>query len=640
MSEETITPEDTTSGLTGENQVTAEEIPAENEIPQLNALQEEEALRAAMQAAVHEILSDDSHFDNLEKHESLELVFLMENLSAQEDIKTNIPRVAQLKKAFDFVHTQSLQALESLEDEELKEKTEKQLKVNFSRFNTAFSKFNKKKEEFEKTLEQEKEQNSKAKESLLEELRLLVEANDPTLIDKIKNIQERWKSIGMVKSEDMGRLFQAYRLFLDNFYDLRGKYRDLLEQDRKYNLIEKQKLIEEARKLVPAEEMNDREFWKEKTDELKRLHELWKSFGPVPDEVSEELWNQFRQVSDDFYAARNKYYEQQDHLRSGNADQKQAILNQLSPLATFTSVKPAEWKDATELVLKLQKEWNAIGPATQETNTLLWARYRTAINSFFERKSNFFKSLDQERKDNLAVKTALCEEVEKLKDSNEWKKATDKIKDLQEKWKKAGPVSERDSQRIWKRFRSACDAFFQRKEHHFAALVHDFEENLAKKIALCEKAEAFAALENKVEQIQAVKDLQLEWNTIGQIPLKEKDKVWGRFRSACDQFFNALGQTKSEMVQMRTRMQYENMATKSDQGKSDPLRYEEKKLRDKIRELDGQIDQYETNILFISKGKAGDALRTDIQKKIESVKKDKAAVVEKLKVLQSVKTGS
>ena len=641
MTQETVSPEEQNQEIlpTQDAPEILSEVSPEPE--PLNALQQEEALQAAMQAAVNEIMSNEAHFENLEKHETQELVFLMENMAGLEDIKTNISRVSQLKKAFDTVYHATQDTNSKLEGES-KEKADKKLLGELSRFQTAFGKFNKRKEEFEKQSDLEKEANSKLKDALLEELRSLVELSDPTLIDKVRNIQERWKAIGLVKQEDMTRLFQTFRQLLDSFYDLRGKYNDLKQIDRLHKLEEKAKLIEEAKKLVPTEEVNDREFWKEKTEEMKMLQELWKATGGAPDDASDELWNQFRQVGDDFYAARNKYYEQQDHLKSENTAKKQELMNLIAPFATYTSTKPSEWKEATEKVLEYQKAWNEIGPASQETNTLLWGQYRTAINSFFERKSNFFKTLDQERKENLNLKTALCEEAEKLKDSNEWKKATERIKALQEKWKSVGPVPDRDSQRIWKRFRSACDAYFERKEHHFAALSHDFEDNLNKKIALCEQAENFAKAENKPELIQAVKDLQTEWTSIGQVALKEKEKIWNRFRAACDLFFQELGQSKAEYQQIKTRMHYENMASKSSSNTSqnDPLKFEERKLRDKVKDLDAQIDQYETNILFISKGKAGDALRADIQKKIELVKKDKLALMEKLKVLREVKSGS
>jgi len=607
----------------------------------LNALQQEEALQAAMQAAVSEIMSDESHFENLEKHETQELVFLMENIAGMEEVKSNISRVAQLKKAFDTVYQTALQAGTSLEPGESKDKYDKKLHAELSRFQTAFGKFNKKKDEYEKQADQEKDQNSKLKDELLTELRSLVELSDPTIIDKVRNVQERWKAIGLVRHEDMTRLFQTFRQLLDSFYDLRGKYNDLRQIDRLHKMEEKGKLIEEAKRLVPSEEINDREFWKEKTEEMKMLQELWKATGGPPDEAAEELWNQFRQVADEFYAARNKYYEQQDLLKSDNTAKKQELMNQIAPLATYSATKPSDWKDATDKILELQKIWNDIGPATQDSNTLLWGQYRTSINSFFERKSIFFKTLDQDRKENLNSKTALCEEAEKLKDSNEWKKATERIKYLQEKWKSLGPVPDRDSQRIWKRFRNACDAYFQRKEHHFAALSHDFEENMSKKIALCEQAETMSQAENKPELIQAIKDLQSEWTAIGLVPMKEKEKLWNRFRAACDKFFQDLGQSKSEYQHLKTRMHYENIASKTgDTSKNDPLKFEERKLRDKVRELEAQIDQYETNVLFISKGKAGDALRTDIQKKVEQVKKDKAQILEKLKVLKEVKSGS
>lgn len=631
----------------------AEEPIVPEEAPVFNALQEEEARQASIQAAVKEILNDASYFDHLNDHSLLELVFLVENLSQIDDLRPFLVKSGILKKTFESTYeterskvfavqegSESLDPAEKEKQDSEREKHEKELKSLLSRFNTALAKFNKRKEEFERTIESEKLENSKLKESLLLELKVIVDQQDPTLIDKIKDIQQKWKAIGSVKADDMARLYNTFKIYLDNFYDLRGKYRELLEQDRKYNLVEKKKLIEEVRKLIPEITDQDREFWKEKSDELKRLHELWKTFGPVPEELSDSLWNEFRNVSDEFYAARNKYYEQQDALRAGNAEQKQAILNELAPYGTFDATTPNDWKEAMDKVIALQEAWRKTGPASQENNSLMWGQFKTASNSFFERKNLFFKKLEQDRKDNLAKKVALCEQADANKDSNDWKKATDLFKRLQEEWKKVGPVPEKDTQRIWKRFRNSCDEYFKRKEHHFAALAHDFDENLQKKINLCERAEALIIAEDRLHRIQEAKDLQAEWNSVGQVPLKEKDKIWNRFRTAMDSYFNGLGADKSEVAQIRTRMKYEQMATTpSNDDRNNPLKFEERKLRDRIKELDGQIEQYENNILFISRGKAGDSLREEIRKKIDLVKKDKGVLMEKLKVLKSVKEG-
>ena len=584
---------------------------------------------------VQAIFADETSFEQQLGEASLgEMVVLMETIASEEQIKSFIGKSHQLKKAFDARIFTLVQQTEGVEAEEIARN--KELGI---RFNTAYSKFNHARILFDKQMNEMRAANSKIKEELLGKLRVIVDSEDLEAIEQVRDIQKSWKTVGQVRQEDSENFYQTYKALLDKYYGLREKYFELIEKDRQYNLIQKKALIDEARLLVPDGE-KDRDYWKDATEALSNLHSLWKTIGPVSRELSESNWQEFTAVCDQFYEARNAFYQGQDASRGDNGIKKKELLEKLKVYSDFTPTKIGDWRKAADEIQVIQKEWRAIGPATVEENKEIWKLYRQYCDAFFTNKQGFFKNLEESFTENLRKKNLICEKAEALKDSNDWKRTADAMMQLQEEWKNIGPISEKDSERVWKRFRSACNDFFERRTHHLKAFKAELTENLEKKAALVQKVEALVAENAGHEHIETVKALQQEWNQVGPIARGKADKIWHQFRTACDTFFNNLSNHRREGSDRPAgaggggnRFRYDTR--NPDAGNKNQFGGEERKLRDRLNLLKEEIIQYENNVLFISKGKSGDILREEIARKVNLCKEEITKLQAKLKAIKA-----
>ena len=564
-----------------------------------------EELRKAEAEQLNEVVTEflsltDEKFESGVQTSNLpDIVLLMEGLSKQPDIKTIQSKVRFVKKQYD--HLTSVRPKEE-------EKDEHQQFV--SRFHTAYSAFSKKKSEFDKQQEEERQKNTDEKKELLEKLKDLI--MDVNSIDQVRAIQEKWKNLGQVISSESDNINKTYKAYIDSFYKLREQNHELIELDRKHNLEEKQKLITELRSLIPeGEDLKDGKFWKDASEKVKSLHETWKTIGQVAKEKSDEIWNEFKTATDAFYNIRRKYYESQDSIRALNAERKHKLIEDLSKFENFTSEDIEEWKSVTESIRNIQIEWTKIGQAPSEINNHLWKRFREASLAFYNNKTAFFKKIDAERDENLKRKLEICEAAEALSESTDWKTAGEELKKLQNEWKEIGKTNPKDSNKVWKRFRKACDSFFSRRDQ--------FEQdNLALKVALCEKVESFLHESDDANHVDDIKQLQKDWQQIGIVPIKEKEKIWNRFRKACNQYFDNL-------KKYRKPRDYDD-----NRGKRD-----ERGLFGKVKKLEEKILQYETNIMYIAKGKSGDVLRANILGKIEEAKAEKADLEKKIKEMKA-----
>lgn len=545
-----------------------------------------------------------------------DLLQLMEGYAKEEKVSNFISRVGLIKRSYDARKYQ--------------ENPPKEIQ---DRFHYALAQFNKKRNAHQASAEGEKRGNSKRKKELLQKLQEVVSAEDPNRIQEVRDIQEEWKGIGHVLREDIEPLYKAYRHQLDKFYKLREMHFELLDYDRKINLQEKEKLIKEAENLIPAEEDREKlEVWKEKMDMLAELRQQWKAIGHVPREDMERINNEYRAVVDRFFEVRQGFMEIQDQLRSEFGEKKQAILTQMEAFKTFHSEKPRDWNDATRTLREHQEAWNGLGQAPQSINGELWSKYRDICNSFFSKKSEFFKKLDGIRAENLAKKRELVEKVEAIKDSTEIEKTANEIKKLQREWKSIGPVPERHSNKIWNRFRSACDEFFAKRREKYQSQSSDEKGNLEAKKALVEEVNKLEVDENNINaSIDQIKALQAKWKTIGKVPYKEKDKIWEEFRGAIDAFFDGLSLKRGELRELKLKTSIENISNDDDRNRSG--RGKIARLRRKIAQSQEKVDQYSINVQYIAKGKSGDTLRKRIEDDIEKEKKMIAEWKNQIKVL-------
>jgi Domain of Unknown Function (DUF349) len=572
------------------------------------------------QTLLDEVIGDHTNFDaTVEKSTPNELVLLIETIATRGKVSDFAQKVMTIKKSFD-----------KKTDEET---TDTAL---ISRFQVAFGKFNKKRAAYYAEREKEKEENSKRKKELLEQLKQIVQEEQVTKISEVRDIQQKWRETGWVAQKDVQPLNETYRQYLDIFYNLRSKYQELLDYDRKYNLDEKKKVIDEIESLIPTEEGTTREEWTARSAKVKNLQEVWRTIGLVPRDTLEEINAAFRNVLDRFYELRSSYYELQDQQKTENEAAKRALLERLTPYGTYTSDKAKAWNEATRKVLAMQEEWKKIGPGPLEVNKQLWKEYRQICDTFFNNKGEYFKGFDGQRSDNLSRKIAICERAEALAESTDWKETAKVLKELQDEWKQIGAVHERHSNKVWKRFRKACDTFFERRGQASSAEKNSLDDNLKKKEELIGKLEALTASENPGAQIDTFNEIQAEWKATGHVPFKLKDKINNAFKEAIQKYFEKSklsghhhhggggggrhgGGGRGEHRGGGDRFN-DDLQGGDEDSRAKRLMGEIRRLRIRIQEIDQKASQYELNIQYIAKGKSGDGLRAQIQGQIDAEK--------------------
>lgn len=563
-----------------------------------------------------EILGDHENLDTLvEKSSPLELVLLMETIAERGNVSEFISKVGLIKRTFDQ------KTKESEADAGL-----------LPRFSTHLARFNKKRAAYYGDREKEKEANSAKKYELLERLKTIVAEEQVAKIQEVRQIQTSWREIGWVLQKDIQPLNETYRQYLDVFYTLRSKYQDLMDLDRSYNQKQKESIIAQVEKLIPAEEGTTREVWNERSQKVRALQAEWKSIGHVPREAVDEINSSYRNVLDRFYELRSGYYEVQDAAKGENAEKKRALLEQLKVYTGFQSRKAKDWNAATKAVLDIQGSWKEIGPGPMDVNKLLWKEYRSLCDKFFEEKGKFFKSFDKERGENLKRKVSICEQAEALINNENWSETAKTFKALQGEWKTIGPVHERHSNKVWKRFRKACDTFFDRRSEAMSADRQGYDENLKAKEAMIKELVALAEGDNPAGKLDRFNELQSKWKATGHVPFKLKDKINNAFKEAIGKFFEKTNLGRGEV--QRLKMEANINSIGNEDARSRRIKGEMRKVRTRLSSLKEKVDQYELNIQFIAKGKKGDPLRNQIQGQIDGEKRRVEDLKKKLKDLK------
>lgn len=599
-----------------------------------------------IKSVLFELLAEDAAFDKaLEGSNLLELTLLMEVISNHDNIKLNSTRVGILKRTFDEKYQQELTHIKNeFESDPDHAKKHKQIFETYSnRFTVALAKFNKRKNEYEKELEAEKTANTQKKRELLDKLIQIVNEDRFEAIEEVRAIQAEWKTIGHILFDDTENLLRKYKAYLDNFYDKRSQFKELVELDHQTHLNEKQALIESVIALTPSDEQikdKDGVFWKEASEKVKIYQEEWKIIGNVPLDQKDSINNKFKEVVDAFYAQRKKYYEIIDSQRLINAKLKLDLLDKIKPFSEFETDDLNLWYQKSEELKELQLKWKEIGPAPSNEDTQLWNNFREYCKAFYTNKSKFFANLDSERSEVLKLKIELCEKAEEIANGDDFKNGVNVIKDLQKKWKEIDTLSHADFYKVLRRFRKACDIYFKKRNDLFTSQKKQEDENLEKKKAIISRILELAQEENLSEALNEVKELQEKWKTIGIVPFKAKESLNKEYRDACDVFYQKL---KSQHRNYSTKSNnYSTKNLKSNYQNRDNNKGSDdiKKIRGKIAKLDEEIEQYETNIQFFAKGKAADKIKSQYTEKIDTAKAQKKELEAKLKALYEKKDSS
>ena len=499
------------------------------------------------------------------------------------------------------------------------------------RFFSIYRIYREKRAHYYKKAEEEKEGNLKIKLQIIEELKELVQKEESLnkTFQEFRNLQEQWRNTGMVPQTNLNDLLETYHLHVENFYNHIKINKELRDLDLKKNLDNKMELCEQAEKLI--EENNIGHAFRQ----LQQLHVQWKEIGPVINEQKESIWERFKEASNKINDAYHRFFESLREEQENNLKIKESICLRTETLAVGQYNSPGEWNSATKQVLDLQEEWKLSGTIPQKERNKTYKRFRGACDTFFDNKRAFYQKHLGEQEKNLELKLALCEKVEALKDSTEWKITTDKIIAYQREWKKIGPAPKRHSNKVWIRFRTACDFFFNNKAAHQKSTGTNQEYNLELKRALIEEVRNYVQTDNNEENIEALKAFQARWAEIGFVPLKEKDAIQSEFRNLLNTHFDQLDIDEFDRSLERFKSKV-NTFDSSGEAKDFKIVQEREKLVNKIKLVETDLHVWENNIGFFSKSSSSENLIKEFTAKIEAARHKLELMYEKLKVIDSM----
>lgn len=475
-------------------------------------------------------------------------------------------------------------------------------------------------------LEKEKETNLIQKQHLLEQMKVLVDSNDDvsTHINEFRALQQKWRTIGPVPQTSTTELWKQYNLYQESFWDLIKINNELREYDFKKNLESKISLCEAAEKLANETDIISA------FQQLQKLHEDWHEFGPVARDIREQIWTRFKEASTIINKKHQTYFDIIRKTEDENYTAKIASCEKIESLdlSKFNSYK--DWNDATKTVLECQENWRKIGYAPRKVNQKIFDRYRKACDTFFITKGEFFKQTKSGLTQNAELKKILCEKAETLKDSVDWKETGDKFIQLQKEWKTIGHISKKNSDELWKRFIAACDYFFEQKTKNTSGKHSEELENLTKKKELIAKITSFEKSDNSAESLNSLHALTAEWNNIGHVPFKDKDKTYKEYREAVDKQFETLNIDSSNR---RIDSFRNNLKEMTGKGENKLYREREKLVRT-YEHLKSEIATYENNIgFFSSNSKKGGGLIKEMERKIESLKEESKLIEQKINLI-------
>ncbi|MGM9759116.1 MAG: DUF349 domain-containing protein [Parabacteroides sp.] len=471
-----------------------------------------------------------------------------------------------------------------------------------------------------------KNENYARKLQLIDQLKALTESSDDfnKLYNDFKEIQQKWKEIKLLPAEHVNELWKNYQIYSEKFYDLIKINNQFRDYDFKKNLEMKTALCETVERLQTEPDVISA------FHQLQKLHQQWREIGPVAKELREDLWARFKAASTVINKRHQEHFEKLKAKEQENLEAKTAICEQIEAIDFSTLKSFKDWENKNKEVIALQEKWKTIGFAPKKYNVKIFERFRAACDAYFNKKSEFYKTLKEEMEKNLELKKALCEKAEALKDSTNWKETTDQMIALQKEWKKVGSVARRYSDSIWKRFITACDYFFEQKNKNVVSQRSVEQQNLAAKKEVIAKIKALDENSDHNEAIATLKGYMAEWNSIGFVPFKDKDKIYKEYHEAVDKQFDRLKVDMNERKMQSFRNNLSSMADSNENGKG-RLYSERDRLVRTYERMKNELQTYENNIGFLSvSSKGGGGLVKEMERKIEKLKEEMELVIKKI----------
>ena len=538
------------------------------------------------------------------------------------------PEIDSLKQSFYKLHNAEQEAAKKLfiENGGAAENFVPQTDSVEEEFKNIMSVIKEKRSALTAELEKQKEMNLQIKLSIIEELKELVESPDDAnkSYTEFKKLQQQWNEVKLVPQAKVNELWKNYQLYVEKFYDLLKLNNEFREYDFKKNLEIKTHLCEAAEKLADEADVVSA------FHQLQKLHQEFRDTGPVAKELRDEIWARFKVASTAVNRRHQQHFEALKEVEQHNLDQKTVICEIIETINYKELTNFASWESKTQEVIALQNKWKTIGFAPQKMNVKIFERFRKACDEFFRKKGEFFKTLKEGMNENLEKKRALCEKAEALKDSTDWKTTADELAKLQKEWKTIGPVAKKYSDAVWKRFISACDYFFEQKNKATSSQRSVEQENLEKKKAIIEKLNAIDDQMDTEETIQLVRNLMKEWNGIGHVPFKEKDRIYKQYHSQVDKLFERFNISASN----KKLSNFKSTISSIQEGSPQALYREREKLVRAFDNMKNDLQTYENNLGFLTtSSKKGNSLLTEINRKVEKLKADIELVKEKIKMV-------
>lgn len=476
--------------------------------------------------------------------------------------------------------------------------------------------------------EKQKEENLAIKLSIIDKLKELVahpeDANKA--YNDFKKLQQQWNEIKLVPAANASELWKSYQVYVEKFYDIIKLNNEFREYDFKKNLEIKTRLCEAAEKLADEQDVVSA------FHQLQKLHQEFRDTGPVAKELRDEIWNRFKTASTNVNRRHQQHFEELKESEQRNLDAKTVICEIVEAIDYNELTTFAAWEEKTQEVIALQAKWKTIGFAPQKMNVKIFERFRTTCDDFFKKKGEFYKSIKEGLTENLEKKKALCEKAEALKDSTDWKETADALTKIQKEWKTIGPVPKKYSETIWKRFIGACDYFFEQKNKATSSQRTEEVENMEKKKALIERLSSFDESIEAEKASTLIREIMQEWNSIGHVPFKEKDKLYKQYHALVDKHFERLHINVSNRRLNNFKSSISNVAGQGD--KNNTLYREREKLVRAYENMKSDIQTYENNLGFLNaSSKKGNSLVTEVSRKIEKLKDELNLIQKKIDVI-------
>ena len=475
--------------------------------------------------------------------------------------------------------------------------------------------------------EQEKQENLKKKLDIIEKIKSMITSPDEAnkAYQEFKKLQQEWKEIKAVHAEKANELWRNYQLYVEQFYDLLKLNNEAREYDFRKNLEIKERLCEAAEKLGEEEDVVSA------AQQLQELHQEYRETGPVAKDLRESLWARFKAASTVVNKRHQQHFEKMRAMEEENLTKKTALCERIEEIVKVMPANANEWEQQTKEIIALQAEWKTIGFAPQKMNVKIFERFRATCDSFFERKAEFFKKMKQQYAENIDKRKALIEKAKSLQDSTEWRATADKLIALQKEWKSVGTVPKKQGDRLWNEFLAACNHFFEARNHATSGTRNEERANLEKKRGII--AQLKELLEEAAEGVQEkVKELTEQYNAVGHVPFKEKDKLYKEYHDVLDMIYKKLNINMSKRRLDKFKNNLKNVAEKG----VDALDNERARLMRRYESLKQEIQTYENNLGFLNaSSKKGNSLIDEMNRKVQKLKDDMNLVREKIKAIDA-----